>query len=217
MLASCYCLCRRTITTSQIDEADNYLMEFYSRIVTLYGNAACNPNLHLHGHLHECVKDYGPVYSFWLFAFERLNGILGSYHTNSRNISLQLMRRFLDSKMFAPCNRPEEFRHEFLPVLAQFKYQKGSLQQSSLSDGVLEVDGLPPLQENALSPLELVVMNQLATSEYPGETLTVLMLYNRCKTITLNGFVIGSQDSRHSNSSIVLAKSPENACIICRM
>ncbi len=27
---------------------------------------------------------------------------------------------------------------------------------------------------------------------------------------TLNGFVIGSQDSRHSNSSIVLAKSPEN-------
>lgn len=53
-------------------------------------------------------------------------------------------------------------------------------------------------------------MNQLAMSQYPGENLTLLMLYERCKTITLNGFAIGSQDSRHSNSSIVLARSPEN-------
>ena len=104
---ACFCLCRRKITTLQIDDADNYLMEFYARVVTLYGNDGCNPNLHLHGHLKDCIKDYGPVYSFWLFAFERLNGILGSYHTNSRNISLQLMRRFLDSKKYAPCNWPE--------------------------------------------------------------------------------------------------------------
>lgn len=122
---ACFYLCRRTITTLQINEADDYLMEFYGTVVALYGNEACNINLHLHGHLRECVQDYGPVYSFWLFAFERLNGILGSYHTNSRNISLQLMRRFLDSKTYAPCNWPEEFRDEFLPVLAQFSMKRG--------------------------------------------------------------------------------------------
>ncbi len=98
---ACFYYCRRTITSSEMAEADKLLMEFYGQVVTLYGDEACNPNLHLHGHLHECIKDYGPVYSFWLFSFERMNGILGSYHTNSRNISIQLMRRFLENKICA--------------------------------------------------------------------------------------------------------------------
>ena len=28
------------------------------------------------------IKDYGPVHSFWGFALERMNGILGSYPVN---------------------------------------------------------------------------------------------------------------------------------------
>ena len=207
---ACFYLCRRTITRLQIQEADKYLMEFYGKVVALYGNAACNPNLHLHGHLRECINDYGPVYSFWLFAFERLNGILGSYHTNNRNISLQLMRRFLDSKTYAPCNWPSEYKEEFLSVLEQFNYQKGSLQQTSLNDTLKEIHALPPLQEDAFSVVELTSVSQLASSQYPEDNVSVLMLHRKCKTITLNGSVIGSQDSRHSNSSIVLAKSPSD-------
>ena len=41
-------------------------------------------NMHLHLHLAECIVDYGPVYAFWCFAFERMNGVLGSYHTNNQ-------------------------------------------------------------------------------------------------------------------------------------
>ena len=48
----------------------------------LYGNRAITPNMHLHCHIAECVKDFGPIYGFWLFSFERYNGILGSYPTN---------------------------------------------------------------------------------------------------------------------------------------
>ena len=44
-------------------------------------------NMHLHGHLKECILDFGPVYTFWLFSFERLNGVLGFYHTNRHDIS----------------------------------------------------------------------------------------------------------------------------------
>ena len=33
--------------------------------------------MHLHTHITDCILDYGPVYSFWLYSFERYNGILG--------------------------------------------------------------------------------------------------------------------------------------------
>ena len=36
------------------------------------------PNMHLAAHIIECIKDHGPVYSFWLFAFKRMNGIMAS-------------------------------------------------------------------------------------------------------------------------------------------
>ena len=44
------------------------------------------PNMHLATHIIECIKDHGPVYSFWLFAFKRMNGKMGS-------IPIQLMRK----------------------------------------------------------------------------------------------------------------------------
>ena len=68
------------------------------RFAELYGQGKCTINMHLHGHLAECIEDFGPVYSFWCFAFERMNRILGSYHVNNHHISIQLTRRFIDSK-----------------------------------------------------------------------------------------------------------------------
>ena len=52
----------------------------------LCGKERCTPNMHLHGHLRDCILDYGPIYSFWCFSFERYNGIMGDYHTNNVNI-----------------------------------------------------------------------------------------------------------------------------------
>jgi len=42
------------------------------------------------------LKDYGPCYGYWLFSFERYNGILGKYHTNRKSIEIQLMQTFLN-------------------------------------------------------------------------------------------------------------------------
>ena len=50
--------------------------------------------MHLHLHLKESFLHFGPPHAFWCFAFERFNGVLGSYYTNNRAIELQLMRRF---------------------------------------------------------------------------------------------------------------------------
>ena len=61
----------------------------------LYGT----PNMHMHCHLASCVKEFGPIHSFWLFPFERYNGILEGQPSNNRSIELQLMRRFLKDNM----------------------------------------------------------------------------------------------------------------------
>lgn len=72
--------CRRVITKEQLEEADSLIMQYCVKYVEIYGKECCTPNLHLHGYLANCIRDYGPVYAFWLFSFERLNGVLGSYH-----------------------------------------------------------------------------------------------------------------------------------------
>ena len=98
---------------------------------------------------------YDPVYSFWLSSFERLNGMLGSYHTNYHDISLQLMRRFISSSFYNVNNWPVEYTDQFYPLLSKHHYEEGSLQAISL-DHVLEVckfedvRPLPPVYEVAL-------------------------------------------------------------------
>lgn len=43
------------------------------------------PNHHYVTHIFEQILDYGPVYGFWTFLFERLNKILKSYSVNNRD------------------------------------------------------------------------------------------------------------------------------------
>ena len=69
-------------------------MRFCSRFEILYGSATVTPNVHLHAHLCDCISDYGPMSSFWLFSFECFNGILDDEPTNNRSIELQLMSQF---------------------------------------------------------------------------------------------------------------------------
>ena len=71
------------------------MLKFCEKVEQLYGKSLITPNMHLHAHLSECVKDYGSIYEFWLFAFERYNGTLGNFPTNKKAISEQLMRRFI--------------------------------------------------------------------------------------------------------------------------
>ena len=51
-------------------------------IIYNYGKSIITPNMYLHCHMAECVKDYGSVYGFWCFSYEWYNGILGSFPTN---------------------------------------------------------------------------------------------------------------------------------------
>ena len=91
-------LTSRILTVSDLTEADSLLLQFCITFEELYGDRHCTMNMHLHLHLCRCLQDFGPGHAFWLYAFERYNGILGSFHTNNTRIESQLVQKFLESQ-----------------------------------------------------------------------------------------------------------------------
>ena len=111
---------------------------------------------------------------------------MGSYHTNCKNISVQLTRRFVDSIEYAPSNWSDEFAEEFLPLISKFQYKKGSLIQANLEMGFSceDILALPPLQEGALSPDFLnLVESYLNTIFTPGSYKTNLLYKKKPKLL----------------------------------
>ena len=70
------------------------LHKFCKGIENIYGKDICTPNIHMHLHLKQCLIDFGPVYSFWCFSFERYNDILGNFQTNKKDLVITIMRKF---------------------------------------------------------------------------------------------------------------------------
>ena len=74
---ACSLLVCRIIDHSMLNEAHQRLLNVVKLIEENYGPERITPNLHLCLHIADCCRDYGPLYSFWCFSFERINGILG--------------------------------------------------------------------------------------------------------------------------------------------
>ena len=119
---SCFYLCRREINLTDLKKADLLLINFCKRAQNLYGKSSITPNMHLHGHLTECAQDYGSIYNFWLFSYERYNGILGDYPTNKRNTAAQLMRRFIYEAETFQIPLPNMFQENFGSLLPLHKH-----------------------------------------------------------------------------------------------
>ncbi|OAD71946.1 hypothetical protein PHYBLDRAFT_146929 [Phycomyces blakesleeanus NRRL 1555(-)] len=61
------------VCKSDIVSAHKYLENFCKECETLYTLDLISLNMHLHLHLQATICDFGPVYSYWLFSFERYN------------------------------------------------------------------------------------------------------------------------------------------------
>ena len=70
-------LVKRIVEVGDIKEAHEELIKIIKLIEEHYGEGKITPNLHLSLHLCECFYNYGLLYSFWCFSFERINGVLG--------------------------------------------------------------------------------------------------------------------------------------------
>ena len=78
------------------------------------------PNIHMHCHLASCVNDYGPISSFWLFPFERYNGLLGDQPRNNHSIEAQIMKRFVEDNSYLLHDIPDNpVSHVFKDIVYQ--------------------------------------------------------------------------------------------------
>ena len=74
---ACNLLVTRFVTEDDLKEAQERLRDMAYLIEHEYGPEFITSNIHLALHIPDCCRDYGPIYSFWLFPFERLNGYIG--------------------------------------------------------------------------------------------------------------------------------------------
>ena len=133
---ACTFICSPVITEARALLAHSFLLNFCQGLEQLYGKHCVTPNMHLHTHLIDCILDNGPVYSFWLFSFERYNGIIGEYGTNQRSVEIQLMRKFTSNQFVKDLPLPRKFQEHFKQVMERLvSRQTGSLQEYSSNEG----------------------------------------------------------------------------------
>ena len=103
-----------------------YFLNFVLHLKILYGTDHCTANMHMHNHLKDSILDY----SFWLFSFERYNGILGSIPSNNRSIEAQLMHRFMsEQQLHSPSLITMLEVSKASNILSNFHVNKGSVAQ----------------------------------------------------------------------------------------
>eukprot|EP00112_Aurelia_sp_Birch-Aquarium-sp1_P009705 Seg2112.2 transcript_id=Seg2112.2/GoldUCD/mRNA.D3Y31 product="hypothetical protein" protein_id=Seg2112.2/GoldUCD/D3Y31 len=117
---ACRLLLSTSISTSQLTDAHQLLWLFCNQFEEIIGHQYCTPNMHMHLNLKDCINSFGPVYGFWAFSFERYNGILGSFHTNNRSMTITMMRKFLDGVHVFSMYQRVGVGFEDLPSLADF-------------------------------------------------------------------------------------------------
>lgn len=127
---ACRVFCKKQVTMEKVMLGDAHLLQFCKRTERLFGKDTITPNMHFHCHLRECIMDYGPLHGFWLYAFERYNGILGAMPNNNHSIEVQIMQRFLRNAQTLTTSFPEEFFDEFRPLFPIHMQVSGSLAES---------------------------------------------------------------------------------------
>src|ERR1043165_715111 len=88
---ACSLLTCRIINIGMLTQAHDRLLQVALLIKENYGQKLITPNIHLSLHITDCYEDYGPLYSFWCYSFERMNGLLGdrkSTRLNSSHVAL---------------------------------------------------------------------------------------------------------------------------------
>ena len=147
--------------------------------------------MHLHGHIKDCILDFGPVYSFWLFSFKRLNG---PHHI---------------TRIAIP-----EYRDDLSSLIFYHDYQKGSLQATTLEQ-VLEqyqshkINPLPPVHEAAWELHQKPGLHYLVKALVGHDNYTLLTLYNKASSLSIGGYILGSTSSRFVTKSHVIAIHPK--------
>ena len=141
----------------------------------------------MHCHLKDIWYDYGPVQSFWLFSFERCNGILGNQPNNNHSIEPQLMQRFLQEQLAHSLSLPDEFRQEFLPVCQFNVRQVGSLSFDSSSEPIIQFP--TTAKRGVLTDYDFDHYTKFIAKLYPSDDIHCNTTYMKYSNLTIRGKV----------------------------
>lgn len=84
-----------SLTRTDAAITHDHLLNFWKSCKELYKTPEITPNMHLHGYLLETALN-GPAFGYWLFGFERYNGLLKNVQTNKKEqFESTFLRRFL--------------------------------------------------------------------------------------------------------------------------
>ncbi|KAF8968602.1 hypothetical protein BDZ97DRAFT_1916035 [Flammula alnicola] len=93
-------LSMKTITMAQAIAGQTYLSNYCLRMLLL--GVELTINHHLGMHFADMIALYGPVYAWWLFAFERFNGMLEKVNHNGHDggrIELTMLRNWVQTHL----------------------------------------------------------------------------------------------------------------------
>ena len=135
-VSACTILSSPVVTYEEVADAHQLLLKFCITIEELYGCQSITPNMHYHIHLAQSILNFGPIQTFWLFSFERYNGILGNYHTNQRSVEIQMMQKFCDDMYIASVAATDDAIGHHKDLFSSLLHKKIS---GSLKDN-LEID-----------------------------------------------------------------------------
>ena len=218
LVLACRILCKFSLTHNEIIIADALLLQFCRRTEHLFGKHVITPNMHMSCHIRECILDYGPINNFWLFSFERFNGILGKLPNNNRSIEVQMMKRFLSDTNSMRIKLPTEFKEDFEELFYFNKTFVGTLGQnvSTHCDELQNNENTDNIElphnctRCVFSSSEIIELAQLFNLEL-SSTNYISSTYRKYSTINIKGKTYGSFTSRSKNASIVLVNMNEEA------
>lgn len=108
--------------------------------------------MHLHLHIKNSIFNYGLVYAFWCFPFERFNGILGSFQKSVMSPELQMTTKFLTYQHSflseVPSSLPPELCEFFEIQVGRHTISEGSIEKSHV-----DTSSLLDYQKNCTCPL----------------------------------------------------------------
>ena len=216
---ACRLVCSKAISIDAVNKCDENLIAFCACFQQLYGMELCTPNMHLHCHMKECLLDYGPGCSLWLFACERMNGFLGAVPTNHHSIEIQLMRKLCSTQQalyLLSIADDSVFKH----ILDNFLAAKGSLHYEALPElpmvtlSITNIEDinkccklLHPVKEACLSSAGLQLVDLTLKAVFGTFHIRTLMLHKTSHAITFCNTLYGSYNTIHNNSSLAYVKS----------
>lgn len=220
---ACRLLSSKWITSTDLKIADALLMQFCRRTERMFGKEKITPNMHMHCHLKACIEDYGPSHVFWLYAFERYNGILGSMPNNNKSIETQLMQRFLEESQILSVQIPQEYSEQFVPILPTSTDTGSLLQPPSTLQHIRNEDNWTVSSVvHQISMPKYCSRHTLSTSQKEGiiklyaeiysiseAFISISSLYKKHTHAFMHGKQLGSLKSRTASSSLVFMSLKE--------